>query len=256
MLTVAVITFCVDRDRELERCINSVRLQQVPTIHYVFSERVNELKTSPVLKPIKDLVRWVAIEDVPYHEHSSPRMAKLRQSALEKIQEPFVCFLDDDNEFLPNHLSSLLHCIQEQQLDAAYSWRILLHPDGSLFEGDYYPWHADPKTASLLYKWCVDNEVIRLGDAVVYDGPRVSDDPRNVATVDMNEWLFRTKSLLRIGFNAEFTQEELDNQVGEDDKILNKILNIDFRFACSQQATVKYYLGGVSNSDDNYRYSI
>jgi glycosyltransferase involved in cell wall biosynthesis len=256
MSGIAVITFCLDREKALLRCIKSVQAQKhfQDVVHYIFSERTNELRSSPILQPYEDLVKWIPIAH-PVREHSSPRMAKLRQAALQHIQEPCVCFLDDDNEFLPDHLSSLLNCFQNQKLDAAYSWRILCHSDGRLFAGNYYPWHPDPKIAESLYQWCVQNKVMRSKDPIVYDGPNFSNDPRNVATVDMNEWLFRTKSLLSLGFDLEFTQEELNNQVGEDDKLLRKILAANFNFTCSQQATVRYYLGGVSNSTISVSYT-
>lgn len=249
MSGIAVITFCLDREKVLLRCIKSVQAQKISKniVHYIFSERTKELRSSSILKPYENLVKWISI-DPPEKEHSSPRMAKLRQAALQHIQEPYVCFLDDDNEFLPYHLSSLLEHFHNRELDAVYSWRILCHSDGRLFAGNYYPWHQNPKIAESLYQWCVQNKVIRLQDPIVYDGPIFSDDLRNVATVDMNEWLFKTKSLLSLGFDLEFTQEELNNQVGEDDKLLRKILAANFNFTCSQQATVRYYLGGVSNS--------
>ncbi|NMF63586.1 hypothetical protein DP113_09590 [Brasilonema octagenarum UFV-E1] len=255
MHKIAVITFCFDRELELVRCIKSVQAQQdaPPFVHYVFSERVEALKNVSEVAKVEKLVHWVSISN-PYHaEHSSPRMAKLRQAALEMIQEPYVCFLDDDNEILPNHLSSLFNVIEVQQLDAAYSWRVLVYPDGSPFTGDYYPWNPSQEIAESLYQWCLENGLLRPGDSIVYDGPRNSDDPRNVATVDMNEWLFRTDSIRHLGFNPEFSQQELANQVGEDDKLLEKILQNDFRFECTQNATVRYYLGGVSNAIPNIK---
>lgn len=250
MKKIAIVTFCFNRERELVRCIKSVQAQQdaPPFVHYVFSERVEALKEVPDVAKMENFVDWVSITNPYSAEHSSPRMAKLRQAALEMIQEPYVCFLDDDNEILPNHLISLFNLIEAQQLDAAYSWRVLVYPDGSPFAGDYYPWNPNKEVAESLYRWCVENELIRPGDSIIYDGPRNSTHPHNVATVDMNEWLFRTASLHRLGFNPEFTEEELVNQVGEDDKLLEKILRSDFRFECTQKATVRYYLGGVSNA--------
>jgi hypothetical protein len=250
MKKIAIITFCLDRTQELVRCIQSIQHQQgaPPFVHYIFSERATDLQANPAVANSQALVTWVPITHAYGAEHSSPRMAKLRQLALETIQEPYVCFLDDDNEMLPHHLISLFDLLESQQLDATYSWRTLVYPDGSLFAGDHYPWHPRPELAESLYGWCVEHGIIRPGESIVYDGPRNSDDPHNVATIDMNEWLFRTSSLRRIKFNPAFTEQELANQVGEDDKLLERILRSDFRFAGTEQATVRYYLGGVSNA--------
>ncbi|AUX34179.1 MULTISPECIES: glycosyltransferase [Sorangium] len=246
---VALLTFSVDRPRLLAEAIRSVLAQRdaPPIRQIVFSERTAELRADAALDGLKDRVQWVPLETRAYEGHSSPRMAALRQLALGYVQETYVGFLDDDNTLAPEHIANLVRMIENQNLSAAHSWRELSHPDGTPFDGSFYPWHADPAVARDLHAWCVENGVMIPGSAVVRDGVREGDDPRNVATVDMNEWLFETEALRAIGFETAFTDLEVANQVGEDDKLLRRVRRAGLRFACSEMPTVRYRLGGVSN---------
>ena len=248
-MSICVVTFCVDREDFLARCIESVLAQQVvyPVRHRIFSDRVDRLRQSVRVRPYADLVVWQPLEGCEYAGHTSQKMAMLRQRALATTSEEFVCFLDDDNEHEPGHLMSLIRCIEGRNLDAAFSWRHLVYPDGAAYDGTYYPWHPDPSRAKDLHRWCVEKGMITPGSSVCRDGPVDDDDERNVSTVDMNEWLFRTSSLRRIGFDFNFTTHELANQVGEDDKLFARVRREGLSIACTGLATVRYTLGGVSN---------
>jgi len=247
--SICVITFCVDRAAELSNCIRSVLGQTISLSirHIILSERVDVLRQDPHLKDLRDMVVWYKLEGKPHTGHSSPRMARLRQYALSLVNEPFLCFLDDDNEFFPEHLMTLIETIEGGNLDAAYSWRKLCEIDGLPFTGDRYPWHPDPEVAVRLYDWCVKNGVITPGKAIVRDGPIEDPSLCNIATVDMNEWLFRTDRLRSIGFITHFTSEEIANMTGEDDKLLARMKEAQFKFAGTQLPTIRYRLGGVSN---------
>lgn len=45
-----------------------------------------------------------------------------RNRALQAVQTPWVAFLDDDDEFLPEHLEALLACAMETGADYVFSW--------------------------------------------------------------------------------------------------------------------------------------
>lgn len=47
-----------------------------------------------------------------------------RQRALDAVRTPWVAFLDDDDEFLPQHLSHLLQHALDTGADYVYSWFI------------------------------------------------------------------------------------------------------------------------------------
>lgn len=247
---ICVLTFSYDRPRALARCIASVAEQVCNDgiRHVVLSERTAQLRANVALNAWKDAVEWVDLAGEPCIGPSSPRMARLRQDALTTVREPYVCFLDDDNEYLPEHLASLIELISASGLEAAHSWRVLLEPDGAPFDGLRYPWHHDPVIAKRLHAWCIQHGVIEPGSPVVRDMPIDDSNDSNVATVDMNEWLFRTDCIRRIGFETCFTPSEIADSVGEDDKLLARMLAASVRFGCSQRATVRYRLGGISNT--------
>jgi glycosyltransferase involved in cell wall biosynthesis len=212
----------------------------------VLSERWESLQVHPLLAALVDAVDWVSISSEPFVGNSSVRMARLRQRALNSVKEEFVAFLDDDNAITPDHFARLHACI-EAGADAAYSWRRLELPDGRPFDGSWYPWHPDPDRSATLHAWCVASGMIVPGSDVVRDGPIDNPHADNVATVDMNEWLFRTQALRRVGFECQFTPDEIANQVGEDDKLLARVRATGMRLGCSNSPTVLYRLGGVSN---------
>lgn len=48
--------------------------------------------------------------------------AATRQRALEAVRTPWVAFLDDDDEMMPEHLEKLFRHAQETNADYVYSW--------------------------------------------------------------------------------------------------------------------------------------
>ncbi|RBL92470.1 glycosyltransferase family A protein [Chitinophaga flava] len=244
---ICVITFTVDRVDALIRCIKSVLLQEIPVRHIVFSENYAQLMEDKRLDFCRDTTDFFLLEGVPHRGPSSPRMAALRQHALSAVSERYVCFLDDDNEMESGHLNSLMAVMERQQVFAAYSWRSLLYNDGSQFDGMSYPWHSDEQEAYKRWQWCVEAGVMVQGQPVMRDGPVAVPDPMRLATVDMNEWLFDTAVLKQIGLDFDFSEHDLINRVGEDDKLFARIQSLHLPIAGSGMATIRYYLGGVSN---------
>ena len=245
---ICVITFTVDRVALLVRCIKSVLLQDLSVRHLIFSENQARLIKDERLDFCKTRsVEFLPLEGLPHHGPSSPRMAVLRNHSLSFVREKYICFLDDDNEMEPGHLRSLIHVIEQQQVAAAYSWRTLLYADGSYFDGRSYPWHSNETEAHKRWKWCVDAGVMIQGEPVMYDGPVTVPDPMGIATIDMNEWLFKTEELKRVGMNFHFSEKDETDRVGEDDKLFARIRVLGLPIAGSGMATIRYYLGGVSN---------
>ncbi|QXH33889.1 glycosyltransferase [Pseudomonas muyukensis] len=246
---ICILTFAVDRPQALARCIASVAAQQggLRVEHRILSERAMALRAHPALEGWRERVVWQPLEGQPFQGASSQRMARLRAAALAQVEQPLVAFLDDDNALEPEHLQTLCQCLEDPQLQAAHAWRQVLNPDGTPFPFTHYPWHDDPAVANRMYRWGLAHGVFSPGSPVMRDGVRGPEAPDNCATVDMNEWLFRTECLRNLGFDQRFSQREVDLRVGEDDKLFQRVREQGVKFACSERATVRYYLGGVSN---------
>lgn len=71
-----------------------------------------------------------------------------RNEGLQAVRTPWVAFLDDDDQFLPNHLETLVLGALEAGADYAYSYWVDDHPDplgtfGKVFD------HANPTQTTI-----------------------------------------------------------------------------------------------------------
>ncbi len=77
---------------------------------------------------LKRAVKSVYRQTLPAHltliEMDTTRSgeAATRQRAVDKVETPLVAFLDDDDEFLPNHLELLVAEINRSGADLVYPW--------------------------------------------------------------------------------------------------------------------------------------
>lgn len=116
---VSIITTVFDRVDCLKRCLRSVQ-------HLQFADReqivVSDHPPDPVVADIARLCADAGVRhlDLPARTNDwgiSPAMAGLRASVGE-----FVCFLSDDNAFLPNHFAPLVAALDaDPELGFAYS---------------------------------------------------------------------------------------------------------------------------------------
>jgi glycosyltransferase involved in cell wall biosynthesis len=58
--------------------------------------------------------------------------ARTRDHLLTQVTTPWVAPLDDDDEFLPDHLAGLRACIEETGTDLAYAWYEIVGPAGQV----------------------------------------------------------------------------------------------------------------------------
>lgn len=246
---LCVVTLTLNRPEMLRRAILSVKANHTSCRirHIIGSEQAQALSQHPLLNDISQQVHWIQLPEITTEEYASSRIAKLRTLMLAYVKEPWVAFLDDDNEVDSHHYADLLSYARQNHLAAVHSWRRLIEKDGSAFDGMRYPWHPSPQRAKELWKWCLANGIIVQGDNIVRDAYVCDPDANNVATIDMNEWVFQTTTLHQIGFETTYTREEEKNQVGEDDKLLSRLIKANIEFGCTKKATVLYRLGGVSN---------
>lgn len=252
MKSIAVITFAMKSRKELLlKCIDSVKnqLTDCEIKQYIF------YKDEQVVEYLdKNIGIDCGIKTIKYDEINIPyismKMAILRNMAMKYVDEDYLCFLDDDNEINPLHIQSLISLIINNKVEAAHSWRYLVHDDNSLFDGSYYPWHNknDSKTKSLIHSWCVDNRLIIPGSPVLRDRYIEDENHLNISNIDMNEWLFSTSMIKSIQFDEDFSQSDQENELAEDFKLLLRLKNNNITYICSGLASVKYRLGGFSNN--------
>lgn len=179
------------------------------------------------------------------------RVATLRNIAVNLSTENFVCFLDDDNLWEANHISSLMDTILVHQCKASYSWRQLFLNNGKPWIPTIWPWIGSDVPQEKLLGIYKELGMLDLKTNILKDKFEAIYDNRDFATIDMGAWLFKKDLFDVIKFKTDYTKEEVNCLVTEDDQLLLDFKKLNFLVHSSQKATLKYYLGGFSNLYNN-----
>ncbi|RMH11296.1 MAG: glycosyltransferase family 2 protein [Gammaproteobacteria bacterium] len=113
-MDVSVITPTVPsrRDLLLNRCIPSVKAQTIPVEHIIVCDGPLEESIEGVLELSRN---WRAFLDLgakgAFARHIGCAIAKGR----------WICYLDDDNEYLPHHVETLLNAVERAGTKAGWS---------------------------------------------------------------------------------------------------------------------------------------
>ena len=76
-------------------------------------------------------------------DHYREGAAVNRQRALDTVRTPWVAFLDDDDEWKPEHVAKLLRCAEEENADFVFSWYEVRGGEDPRADEFGLPW--DPK---------------------------------------------------------------------------------------------------------------
>ncbi|HXM51482.1 MAG TPA: glycosyltransferase, partial [Pyrinomonadaceae bacterium] len=187
-----------------------------------------------------------------------PRIARLLNVGVRIANSRWIAFLDDDNEFEPNHLSSLVDCALRNDCSAVHSFRGVYTAEGAPYLEPRFPWTLDPKEASRIYELLCSKGVWVRNSHILKDraGPSGFTPFRNstilsshdpVFLVDTSVWLLERSLLLRFPVPETFSEEDLLKNNAPDDKFLELLLENKIPIVSSGLPTLRYYLGGVSN---------
>jgi dTDP-4-amino-4,6-dideoxygalactose transaminase len=241
-----------------QRSTLSEALASVAAQDYLGNVRVLIMKdesNSPLEPPVQYFehfpnVREIALIAKDFFQDSPPvaRVARLRNLALEFVDSPLVCFLDDDNFWEPNHLSSLWQAMTEHRIPAVHSWRRLVNRDGTAWQGDCFPWLPSGDVERHRYSICLEHGLIHLGSPVVRDTVSLLVGSEDFGIVDMGAWLLDATLIRQLRFSTSYSEQELAEMCGEDDKLLWRLREFGVGTACTNQPTLIYKLGGLSNT--------
>lgn len=187
-----------------------------------------------------------------------PRIAGLLNIGVRMANSHWVAFLDDDNEYETNHLSSLVNCAAQNDCLAVHSCRGIFHSDGSPYLDSLFPWARDPEEGSRIYELLCSRGVWVRGSNVLKDraDPRGPAPFRNstiltlrdpIFLVDTSVWLLERNLLLKYPVPEIFTEEDLRDNTAPDDKLLELLLENRVCIVTTGLPTLRYYLGGISN---------
>lgn len=125
----------------------------------------------------------LAIEVVEDTEHAGA--AVTRQRGLARVTTPWVAFLDDDDELMPNHLLDLFTHAIDHQADYAYSWFMIKdregneHPEWDPFPDSFgRPWDPDSPVQTTITTLVRTELAQAVGFDTVPDGEMLPDGHR------------------------------------------------------------------------------
>ncbi|HEX6969470.1 MAG TPA: glycosyltransferase [Micromonosporaceae bacterium] len=244
--SITVITLTRLRPSLVQRAMRSVRAQQTEhrVNHVVLIDDCPE--TQAALAAVTSDSRDVEVLYLPRepHEVSGPaRSSRLRNFGVRRSTDRWIAFLDDDNEWTPDHLDSLVECAREHDVRAAYSHVALLNRDGTPYLEPRWPWARGAEEARQIYRDYLAKGILTPGSNVVGSRPGVHEE-----TPDTSSWLLARDLLLEVPFQEHFSRSDAENLLGEDDKLFHALLARGEKLACTHRATLRYYLGGYSNS--------
>ncbi len=250
--SITVVTLTRKRTKLLKRAMASVQQQDYSglIVHMVIVDDCTGAKA--FLEKVRDLPDtfiWHWMPRSPKEQSGLRRIAMLRNHAVQMAQTRWISFLDDDNEFEPTHLSSLVACAMRTGYQAVHSQRKLYWSDGTPYLESRLPWCRDRDKGKQLYTSLCAEGIMQSGSNVMRDKAIPWNDPKPVTNVvDTGDWLLERTLLLQYPFCIEYTDEDWANLVGEDDKLLQCLVKNKIPIACTELATLKYYLGGISNA--------
>ncbi|MBV9763081.1 MAG: glycosyltransferase [Acidobacteriaceae bacterium] len=176
------------------------------------------------------------------------RIARLRNIACRLVRTRFVCFLDDDNLWERDHVSTLMRLIRRTQLLAVHSWRRLIDQTGNPVTPDRYLWLPPGAESDRLFDLYCRHGVMDSGGPVVRDRTSLVVGDTDYGMVDMGEWLFDSSLFSMIQFDESGAGGPDELHGGEDDKLLRDLRSLSIGAACSDSPSLLYRLGGFSNA--------
>ena len=250
-MLVTVVTLTRNRPRLLARALRSVQRQDLdaPFRHLLVVDDCHETYLSlRAADPLPGNVRWLLAGRGPDDASGPGRSARLRNMAVRASPSRWICFLDDDNEWEPDHLGSLLECARRTGHRAVHSHLTMLNADGTPYLEPREPWARDPAQGRAQWERMRTKGVVAPGTCVRRDrlDPPGAADP--VVSVDTGEWLLERDLLLDVPFRDVYDAHDEAESVGEDDKLAMDLRACGEPVSCTGRATLRYYLGGYSNN--------
>lgn len=242
---ITVITITKNRPNLLERAIKTVKEQTYNNIKHLII-----IDDCPVtLKMLEEKYKndcniiWEYNKREKDDKSGPNVLAKLRTNAIHKIGTGWFSFLDDDNEFYPEHIQKLYNFAIKNNCNAVHSYREVMYKDGTPYLKEEWPWGRTFEKKIEVYNQMLSAGVVERKSNIWHD--------KFGYTVDTNVWLLKAELFNNKKIQSEYTEEDYNECRPEDEKMMELLINNNVRVMCNKEVTVKYYLGGYSNETDD-----
>jgi glycosyltransferase involved in cell wall biosynthesis len=146
---VAVITPTWQRnDVLLNRCIPSVAAQDYPDVeHIVISDGPDDALSATLTDDPR-----ITYLQLPSHDPGARWGHWARLAGIEACTADYIAYLDDDNSYRPDHVSTLMRALTGQP-DAGFAYSLMvLHCAGNVIIGNPIPGYGQIDTSMLLHR--------------------------------------------------------------------------------------------------------
>jgi CheY-like chemotaxis protein len=243
-LPISVLTV-TRRAATLPRCLASVAKQDYSgSIEHVIviddQPEVQELLQSTEQRPGTEVIH---ASRGPSDVDGPDRLARLRNLAVECAHSPLIAFLDDDNAWESDHLSSLSATLVQPGVEIAHTERKMFGEDGVPYVISEFPWCRDPLLRREIYQIHAELGIVTPGSNVFRDRLQMP-----YSCIDLGEWLLPRDFLEEHPFERTYSAEDWQAIVVEDGKLAGEIRDSGLVVESTHRPTLHYYIGGYSNN--------
>ncbi len=247
MTLVTVVTPTYRRGQSLLRTARSVVAQtHAPIEHIVVGDRCDMLPA--LADDLRAINRGIVLLHLPdwrsaMARYTSARIARARNAGVVASSGEYVCQLDSDNTFDPEHVESLLAAARAAPSQAgATCGRKLLFPDGTPYDLPYHPWAPNLDVAAAIWRDYADKGVYRKDSPCALE--RISIRGQFFG-VDAGEIMLKRDVHQRYLFPTSFTAGQIEGGVGEDELLCLRLYGDAVVLGHSERCTLNFYLGGA-----------
>lgn len=181
------------------------------------------------------------------------KLGALRNFGIQTSRGTYIALWDDDNEWEPDHLSSLCNILNNQsELALAHSWRRLMVDADTPFvvAKDQYPWAPQNSPhGTFMYQMLLEAGVITESSNAYRDRhgyPVNGAGAVQGSSVDTGEWLMPRRLFENPDFRFNESYHYLLYHFGatDDPQFAHRLLEAKVPVICSEKFSMRYFMSG------------